>query len=129
MTDTLTTECSCAGCTGSGASGGHAGPSLRIAMLVLLKECECHGYELFKRLTDTGLPTPSATQVYRVLRSMEEADLVKSTWDLSERGPARRVYTLTPRGDQYLRDQVPSMLAERDALKTVLNLYRQLLKR
>jgi PadR family transcriptional regulator PadR len=107
----------------------HAGRSLRIAMLVLLKERECHGYELFRRLATTGFVGPSATQIYRLLRTMERTGLINATWDLSDKGPARRVYSLTPSGDQYLRDQVPSLLAERDALQVVLASYRRLVKR
>ncbi len=98
-------------------------------MLVLLKERECHGYELYRRLATTGFVVPSATQIYRLLRTMEHEGLLSAVWDLSEKGPARRVYTLTSTGDQYLREHIPSLLAERDAFQVVLAIYRRVVKR
>jgi DNA-binding PadR family transcriptional regulator len=43
---------------------------------------------------------PDPPGVYRALMAMESCGLVRSEWDLSERGPARRVYSLTPAGGE-----------------------------
>ncbi|MGH9128178.1 MAG: PadR family transcriptional regulator [Acidimicrobiales bacterium] len=115
-------------CASSAPAEPTTGRSLRIALLVLLKKRGDHGYELYRRMQVMGYTLPNATRIYRLLRTMESEGLVSASWELSERGPARRTYTLNPDGDRYLRTWVPSVLAERDALKQVLALYRRLVK-
>jgi DNA-binding PadR family transcriptional regulator len=82
-------------------------------ILRLLGERPSHGYELVARLGDetvqpaAGLnttPAPDAVSVYRALRAMEAEGLVSSTWDVSQVGPARRVYVPTPAVDRTAGD-------------------------
>jgi poly-beta-hydroxybutyrate-responsive repressor len=40
--------------------------------------------------------------MYRTLRALEEDGLVNSNWDTSGSGPARRIYSLTDQGIEYL---------------------------
>ena len=49
------------------------------------------------RLNEAGTATDTVS-VYRALRAMEAEGIVSSTWDVSQRGPARRVYVPTPAG-------------------------------
>ncbi len=42
--------------------------------------------------------------LYRLLRSLEEEGVVASVWDESLAGPAKRVYRLTPSGEELLDD-------------------------
>ena len=67
------------------------------AILGLLEERASHGYELVARLNDSGT-VADTVGVYRALRAMEAEGIVSSTWDVSQRGPARRVYVPTPAG-------------------------------
>ncbi len=110
------------------APSSAAGRMLRIALLVLLKERDDHGYALYGRMQSMGFATPSPTRMYRLLRTLDKEGLVIASWELSERGPARRIYALTAQGDRYLRESMPAMSAERDALRDVLGLYRKLVK-
>lgn len=67
-----------------------------------------HGYELAKALEEHAL-TDSVIEpgaLYRTLRRLEENGHVTSTWDTGSAGPARRVYELTPSGDEHLREWV-----------------------
>ena len=41
---------------------------------------------------------------YKTLRQLEKNGCVNSTWEFDGTGPARRVYELTPRGEQHLRE-------------------------
>ena len=75
---------------------------LRPCLLLLLAEAPAHGYELIERLRPFGFELSEPATVYRTLRQIEEHGLVRSHWELSERGPARRVYTLTPEGLEHL---------------------------
>jgi PadR family transcriptional regulator PadR len=74
------------------------------SILLLLKEEPSHGYSLQKKLSDVGVvdaemdPSP----IYKVLRMLEEQDLAVSEYDSGGRGPARKVYSLTGKGDETL---------------------------
>ncbi|HEV2121831.1 MAG TPA: PadR family transcriptional regulator [Chloroflexota bacterium] len=86
---------------------------LRPAALLLLREQDCHGYELMGRLAELGVEVPPTTGgLYRSLRTMSDEGLLTSYWSTPERGPARRVYVITDRGAQCL-ERCMSALASR----------------
>jgi len=95
-----------AGGTGPGFCGPPTGRMLGFIqpwMLLLLSEKSAHGYQLLDKLNqneDTRGIDPGF--LYRTLRQFEEDGLVKSSWDMEGRGPARRVYDITPDGGEYL---------------------------
>ncbi len=67
---------------------------VQAAIVALLCERECHGYELLSRLDELGI-CPGTVALYRTLRSMEGAGTVCSSWECPAQGPARRTYTPT----------------------------------
>jgi PadR family transcriptional regulator PadR len=68
-------------------------------ILLLLGERSGHGYELMERLKDLGFSESSTSPVYRELRRLEDAGLICPSWEPPQaRGPARKVYALTPSG-------------------------------
>ena len=73
--------------------------------LLLLVHCqEVHGYELVDSLNPFGFeenPVDAST-IYRFLRDLEDRGFVRSRWDTSKGGAARRVYHTTDRGARYL---------------------------
>jgi len=72
-------------------------------ILLSLAQAPAHGYELLERLEKfPAAPKVDPTALYRALRALEEEGLVQSAWDLSESGPARRVYRLTDLGKEHL---------------------------
>ena len=71
-------------------------------LLLSLDQWQSHGYELIRRLSTFGFETLDRGSVYRVLRQLERDGLVESGWDTSKDGPARRLYSLTDAGRQYL---------------------------
>ncbi|CAN5201506.1 hypothetical protein BH20ACT3_BH20ACT3_02620 [soil metagenome] len=79
---------------------------LHTCLLLLLTEGPSHGYELLEEVQDLGLYSAEAGGLYRALRSMDEAGQVRSRWEPSESGPARRTYEITPAGrvglDRYV---------------------------
>jgi poly-beta-hydroxybutyrate-responsive repressor len=76
---------------------------LRSCLLLLLAEAPAHGYALIERLRPFGYEGHDPGAVYRALRSLERCQLVTSSWDTLNRGPARRVYELSPAGEKELR--------------------------
>lgn len=75
---------------------------VRPRLLLQLSKKPAHGYELLEVLESENLPTPDPSTLYRTLRQFEEDGLVRSVWDTSGGGPARRVYELTDQGVDYL---------------------------
>jgi len=100
-------------------------------LLLLLSQKPSHGYELMENLSGFGFyegdPDPGA--VYRNLRQMEHEELVESSWDTTGTGPAKRLYRLTPKGEDYLHSWVVSIRKRKDALEKFLCLYKNLFKK
>lgn len=67
-------------------------------LLLLLRERSDHGYDLIDRLRELHAVDGDAGVVYRALRSLEKAGMVRSSWEASDAGPARRTYRLTTHG-------------------------------
>jgi PadR family transcriptional regulator, regulatory protein PadR len=70
--------------------------------LVILREESSYGYELMERLEEFGFEQIRAGTLYRTLRQMEQEGLCSSEWETSQGGPARRVYSITEGGEEYL---------------------------
>lgn len=71
-------------------------------LLLLLKDWNGHGYELMQKLTRFGVQTIDQGNFYRILRQLEKDELVTSVWDTTSSGPAKRIYSITSAGEQYL---------------------------
>jgi len=78
-------------------------------LLFLLKEKgRSYGYELASTLREYALTDAEieVAALYRTLRQLEANECVTSEWDVDHGGPARRVYRLTPRGEEHLDEWV-----------------------
>jgi len=60
---------------------------------------------------------------YRTLRQMEKDGMVSSSWDTSEGGPARRVYSITEAGEAYLKYWAESLDQYQRMMDTFFRLY------
>ena len=69
------------------------------------------------------LPDPAS--VYKVLRRLEEDGAVKSEWDTSGSGPAKRVYSITPEGMDMLRLWAVSIADAKKALEKFLEAFQK----
>lgn len=75
---------------------------LGVAALGALAHAPLHGYALAQEVKDvTGTAIPEGT-LYPLLASFEAAGWVKTRWDTSKPGPARKVYSVTPQGVEAL---------------------------
>jgi poly-beta-hydroxybutyrate-responsive repressor len=93
---------------------------LRPCLLLLLRESPSHGYDLRERLRPLGFSRDDPGRLYRALRTLEDAELVRSTWQASSGGPDRRTYELTPAGEERLRDAAAELKAMSEILNTFL---------
>jgi len=75
-----------------------------VVLLLLSKKGRSYGYDLSGEMQQYALTDAEIERgaLYRVLRQLEMNGNVKSEWDVAKVGPARRVYTLTPKGREHL---------------------------
>jgi poly-beta-hydroxybutyrate-responsive repressor len=115
--------------TGIGAAdhcrceGGQPKNFARPCLLLLLAESSAHGYELIDRLRPFGFEMGDPASVYKSLRQMEAEGLVTSSWELSSRGPARRVYALSSDGRDLLEAWAHTLESQRAILDVFLRRY------
>ena len=106
--------------------GGQPKNFARPCLLLLLAEAPAHGYELIDRLRPFGFDIGDPASIYKTLRGMEQDRLVSSQWELSTRGPARRVYSLTSDGRDLLEAWALTLDQNRAILTNYLERYRAL---
>lgn len=77
-----------------------------VALLLLKKQGPSYGYELSNEIRKHALTDAEIERaaLYRTLRQLETNGNVSSKWDTKKAGPARRVYRLTPQGEQHLQE-------------------------
>jgi DNA-binding PadR family transcriptional regulator len=75
---------------------------LKYVILGLLKDKPSHGYEIMRALEDSfhGFYAPSAGSIYPTLQMLEDMGYVNS----SDRD-GKKVYTITPEGEQFLKER------------------------
>ncbi len=100
---------------------------LRPAILLLLRQDPSHGYTLIEDLRREGLIDEDLDPavVYRYMREMEEEGLLTSEWDTAGGGVPRRVYRLTPAGEEFIRGCIVNLRRTRRRLGRIFRLYRQ----
>jgi len=98
---------------------------LRPCLLLLLREQPAHGYELIERLRPLGFDGSDPGGLYRALRALEDAGLVRSSWERSDHGPDRRIYEITRSGAEDLHARVQALSATTEILETLLSRYEE----
>lgn len=106
--DTETDGCRC--------DGGQPKNFARPCLLLLLAEAPAHGYELIERLRPFGFDLSDPASIYKTLRLLENDGHVTSEWELSARGPARRVYSITADGHEMLQAWAHTLAKNREIL-------------
>jgi len=92
-------------------------------LLLMLREWSSYGYELMERVATFGLAAMNPGTFYRTLRQMEKEGMVRSSWDTSETGPARRMYSITEAGETYLKYWADSLNQYQRLMDTFFRLY------
>ena len=97
-----------------GGLGEHKRSLIETGLLIALLEESRHGYALIERVDQLvgGQVYVDPGSVYRILRLLEQAGVVSSTWEAGTSGPQRRTYTVEPSGRDLLRSWA-GILAQR----------------
>ena len=93
---------------------------LRPALHIALLDGPTHGYELLEYVQCYGLSSVDLAGIYRTLRQMDHDEMVASTWEPSDAGPARRVYALTERGTDAAEGYLAAMKRARAHIDRLL---------
>jgi PadR family transcriptional regulator PadR len=94
-------------------------------MLLSLQQWNSYGYELMERAAAFGFETMNPGTMYRTLRHMEKNGSVKSKWETSGAGPARRMYSITDAGEAYLDLWASSLEHYQQTMDAFFRLYRE----
>ncbi len=96
-------------------------------ILFLLSRGPAHGYDLIARMEEVPMPgpIPDTGAVYRKLRELEERGMVVSHWSERDRGPRKRVYSITPEGVRQLGAWVEAIRERMKTLQRFLDLYEK----
>ena len=123
-----TTTCPC--CTpvadpeSSPCTTGIGGKFMEPVLLLLLARGQAHGYGLLGQLSDFKISADTSA-LYRTLRILEEREFLRSEWDTDRTGPARRCYSLSNKGKEYLKSWVPTVREDRQRLDRFLTAYHE----
>lgn len=96
-------------------------------ILLLLSRMSLHGYELMQKLESFGFKTIDHGNLYRLLRKLEQESLVCSEWDTSGNGPAKRKYSITEAGINYLQGYANQLELYQTMLDQFFNMYSSFL--
>jgi PadR family transcriptional regulator, regulatory protein PadR len=116
-------------CGGQGL-GRYRRSVLEVALLASLAESAAHGYELIEKVgTLAGaLVCIDPGSMYRLLRAMEEEELVSSSWHTPDAGPSRRVYQISEQGLEALEVTAWSLSQQALAMQQLADRATQVAK-
>jgi DNA-binding PadR family transcriptional regulator len=82
--------------------------ALSHAILAALNDCACSGYDLAKKFDGSVGFFWNAThqQIYRELTKLEEQSHIDAQLIYQEHRPDKKIYTLTGKGEEYLRSWI-----------------------
>jgi PadR family transcriptional regulator PadR len=94
---------------------------LDLAVLAVLSDREGYGYEVVRRLRESGLQDVGDASVYGTLRRLFQAGALASYVVPSDEGPNRRYYSLTDRGWAMLAESAGTWRTVTRALDLLLD--------
>jgi PadR family transcriptional regulator PadR len=100
-------------------------------VLLHIASAPAHGYEIAHAIGELGFrrAAEDPSILYKLLRTFEEEGLTASEWATAESGPARRVYRLTRKGEEYLTTRAGDLERQRARIDLFLERYRKLKRR
>jgi PadR family transcriptional regulator PadR len=110
---------------GRGRRGQRKMLFLQSCLLVLLQREPGYGYSLMDGLQEFGFQPEymDISIIYRALRDMQANELVSDSWDDNSLGPQRRVYTITPQGEEVLAGWIENLRQRRKELEALEAAY------
>jgi DNA-binding PadR family transcriptional regulator len=88
--------------------------NLETAILGLICEKPMHGYEIEKTIEERNMrywTEISLPSIYKILPKLEKKQLITSEIKLSKNNIAQKIYTITPQGQQTLKNNLIEILS------------------
>lgn len=97
-----------------------------VLLLHLIKERPDHGYGLMQRIDAVcgDLLAVNTNKIYPLLRRLEERGFVSASWDHPTKR-SRRVYAITPQGEERLSKIKSSMLPYLDSIEGAIQRLKE----
>ncbi len=92
-------------------------------LLVIYKKGAIHGFQIKKILEEwlDGLSISfNMTGLYRHLNAFEKRGIVKSKWEFSGKGPARKIYFLTDMGKECLSRWIRTLIFQKKIINSFI---------
>lgn len=101
--------------------------STQVLVLSLLAQEPMYGYQIAKELEQRsgGYFDFKEGTLYPLLHRMEKEDLVKGEWQVVEKGPSRKYYSLTPEGRKVLEESAAEWTTFSQRLLKILGQERE----
>lgn len=98
---------------------------LQSCLLVLLHREPGYGYSLMDNLQEFGFQPDhmDISIIYRALHNLGADGLVSDSWGNSSLGPQRRVYTITPQGEDVLAEWIQNLRQRRKEIEALEAAY------
>ena len=94
-------------------------------LLLILRNWSMHGYQLMQTMAVFGLAAADPATIYRTLRRLEREGLINSDWEPGEAGPAKRVYSLTEEGEDFLKSWASALRQYQGILDRFFDLFAE----
>jgi len=100
-----------------------------LQFLILRVVCEksTYGYDIIKSIEELsqGRHIIKSGTMYTTLRRMEKEDLLKSDWKESKSGPDSRVYQITKKGKDYLKNWLERVIERKKMMDKMAEFYEK----
>jgi DNA-binding PadR family transcriptional regulator len=97
-------------------------------LTLLFEDEELHGYSIVQKLQETYMlqgKKPDPSGVYRCLNQMEQGGYVTAIWDVSNSGPARKLYKITDDGLECLKTWINTLESYHNSLGLFLSFAKE----
>lgn len=91
---------------------------LELCVLSVIAKEDSYGYQIIDQIKD-NIPMSEGT-IYPMLRRLKKENYLTDYTKESESGPARKYYSITQSGREYLKDQVKAYKEIVDSVKGLL---------
>ncbi len=95
-------------------------------ILLIIKQWSAHGYLLLNTLRQMGFTSIDHATLYKELRNMEKQGLLSSAWGTDGSGPAKRIYSLTPNGEELLKAGAEAMTSYQRMFTNFFDTYTKM---
>ena len=90
-------------------------------VLSIIRQKKIYGYEISDQLMAYGFGKIGNNTIYPLLNRLEKKKLIIATYQISNLGPRRKYYALTPQGEQALADFFNNYQKLTDAINSLLS--------